>query len=168
MSGDPQATDWWGFTATCKSAVQSALQGAGFNHGNRAADVAVKAVLKLINTSGAKLDRMYAALGGEIRYRERYLPPFAPICTVVGSGTVHNADFELLDTFDVRVSWSKDAREAKLTTEQRTAYLENILHARALLVAVERKAVCKYPDGFQVGIDNGWKELPENTRKEEE
>lgn len=158
------ATDWWGFVAACKSAVHDALQYEKFNHANRAARVAVKAVLKLVSADGVQLDRLYDDMIGKVRRHDRYLLPFAPVCSAIGKGTVHDDDFNLIDTFDIVLTWSKDVRESELSEAERKTYIENLLYARAMLIMAERKATSKYPKGAQVCIESDWRELKENTR----
>jgi len=157
--------DWWGFVSACKNAVHNSLQNAKFNHANRAADVAVKAVLRMIDASGARLDKMYESASTPQYARPRFAMPQMTVCTVTGWISIYDRDFVKIDDFPIELSWMKDPREVALTTTQRHDYIEALLNARSVLMAEERNKTMSYPSGYQIGVRDNWQELAINSRR---
>ena len=172
MSGS--AMDWWGFAAAAKRAVHNALAVAGFNPGNRAGDVAAKAVLSLIQGDGVRLDKMYDSIG--IPPKRTSNPTIdMPVCTAKCKVTVHDQEFRQKLEFWVEKSWMKDPREKHFNAVERITYIENLLYAHAYMEAAARRAEMIQEKGpitdgeetwsadWQISIEQ-WSELPENTR----
>lgn len=162
--------DPWGFVNASKAAVKRALQVARFNPDNRAGHVGAKAVLELLNMNGLSLVRMYDSVGQLPRHIQYKTPVFGDVCTVKAKFSVHNADHQVITSFEFEMSWVQDPREKHMDAATRAVYVENKVYAEAMLVAAEKRAeeIQMYGKTAWLTVDNlslrEWHEMPKNSR----